>query len=73
MSGDNLEKFNSDFSDRKVIMGRPIKMEDFEHFQLQTLFDKADIKIMGELNEPIYPALVKAFYSNLTTDKISTS
>ena len=75
MPGDNLEKRNpsDDFSSRKVIMGRSIKMEDFEYFQLQSLFDKAGIKIMGELNEPIYPALVKDFYSNLTADKISTS
>ena len=43
MPGNNLEKFNSDFSDQKVIMGRSIKMEDFEHFQLQSLFDKVGI------------------------------
>ena len=54
-------------------MGRSIKMEDFWYFQLQSLFDNAGIKIMGELNEPIYPALVKVFYSNLTANKISTS
>ena len=73
MAGDNLEKFNLDFFQRKVIMGRSIKMEDFEHFQLQSLFEKAGIKIMGELNEPIYPESVQVFYSNLTTNNMSSS
>ena len=50
-----LEKFKSVFSKQKVTMGCSIKMEDFEDFQLQSLFAKVGIKIMSELNKPMYP------------------
>ena len=54
------------YSNREIIPGRVIRFRDFAEFNLERHFVRAGWNKFLEIEEPIYPELVKLFYSNLS-------
>ena len=64
-----LEKFNTTFSKRSVLPYKPVSLSNFNEYNIENLFVKLGWKEFLEINEKIYPNLVRSFYANLTLNE----
>ena len=64
-----LEKFNTRFSERSVLFGKPINLASFAEYHIEDLFVRISWKEFLEKNEKIYPNFVQTFYANLTINE----
>ena len=51
---------------KHAISSRNIVLADFEHLDLANILNTSSLEYLVSIKEPVYPALVHYFYSNLT-------
>jgi len=56
-------------STKNVNSGRTVVLSDFEHLNLTTILGSSSLENFVTIKEPVYPALVQYFYSNLSFEQ----
>ena len=56
-------------SSKNVISGRTVVLSDFEHLNLANFLGSSSLENFVTIKEPVYPELVRYFYSNLSFEQ----
>nr|CAN79914.1 hypothetical protein VITISV_027399 [Vitis vinifera] len=62
----DYRRYKQKFAHRKVIPGKSINFSQFQHFGFKGLFSRMGWLPIVTIFEPIFPTLVRAFYSRVT-------
>ncbi|RVW88788.1 hypothetical protein CK203_034727 [Vitis vinifera] len=65
-SVDEYQRYKQHFVQRKVVAGRNINFAHLQHFGFESLFARMGWLPLVTISEPIFPTLVRAFYSRVT-------
>ena len=65
-SMEEYQRYKQKFSHRKVVPGRNINFSQLQHFDFEGLFARMGWLPLVTISEPIFPTLVRAFYSRVT-------
>ena len=65
-SVEDYQRYKQKFAQRKVIPGKSINFSQFQHFGFKGLFSRMGWLPIVTIFEPIFPTLVRAFYSRVT-------
>ncbi|KAL6339867.1 hypothetical protein AAG906_034955 [Vitis piasezkii] len=61
-----IPRYKQHFVQRKVVAGRNINFTHLQHFGFESLFARMGWLPLVTISEPIFPTLVRAFYSRVT-------
>ena len=65
-SVDEYQRYKQHFVQRKVVAVRNINFAHLQHFGFESLFARMGWLPLVTISEPIFPTLVRAFYSRVT-------
>ena len=65
-SNEDYQRYKEKFAQRKVIPGRSVNFSQLQHFGFEGLFGRMGWLPVVTISEPIFPTLVRAFYSRAT-------
>ena len=65
-SNENYQRYKQKFAQKKVIPGRSVNFSQLQHFGFEELFSRMGWLPVVMISEPIFPTLVRAFYSRAT-------
>nr|CAN75019.1 hypothetical protein VITISV_040230 [Vitis vinifera] len=65
-SADEYQRYKQHFVQRKVVARRNINFAHLQHFGFESLFARMGWLPLVTISEPIFPTLVRAFYSRVT-------
>ncbi|KAL6325732.1 hypothetical protein AAG906_024550 [Vitis piasezkii] len=65
-SNDDYQRYKQKFAQRKVVLGRSVNFSQLQHFGFEGLFGRMGWLPVVTISEPIFPTLVRAFYSWVT-------
>ncbi|RVW38981.1 hypothetical protein CK203_100079 [Vitis vinifera] len=65
-SVDKYQRYKQHFVQRKVVAGRNINFAHLQHFGFESLFARMGWLPLVTISKPIFPTLVRAFYSRVT-------
>ena len=60
------QRYKQKFAQRKVVLGRSINFSQLQYFEFEGLFSQMGQLPVVTIFEPIFPTLVRAFYSRVT-------
>ena len=62
-SNEDYQRYKQKFAQRKVIPGRSVNFSQLQHFGFEGLFGRMGWLPVVTISEPVFPTLVRAFYS----------
>ncbi|RVW45577.1 hypothetical protein CK203_092097 [Vitis vinifera] len=65
-SNEDYQRYKQKFAQRKVVLGRSVNFSQLQHFGFEGLFGRMGWLPIVMISEPIFPTLVRAFYSRAT-------
>ena len=65
-SNEDYQRYKQKFAQRKVIPGRSVNFSQLQHFDFERLFGRMGWLPVVTISEPVFPTLVRAFYSRAT-------
>ena len=65
-SVEDYQRYKQNFTQRKVVLGRSVNFAQLQHFGFEGLFGRMGWLSVETISEPIFPTLVRAFYSWVT-------
>ena len=65
---EDYQRYKQKFAHRKVVLGRSFNFFQLQHFGFEGLFSWMDWLLVVTISEPIFPTLVRVFYSRTTYD-----
>ncbi|KAL6320974.1 hypothetical protein AAG906_010783 [Vitis piasezkii] len=63
---EDYQRYKQKFVQRKVVLGRSVNFSQLQHFGFEGLFGRMGWLPVVTISEPIFPTLVRAFYSRAT-------
>ena len=63
---EDYQRYKQKFAQRKVIPGKSVNFSQLQHFGFEGLFGQMGWLLVVMIAEPIFPTLVRAFYSRAT-------
>ncbi|RVW15678.1 Retrovirus-related Pol polyprotein from transposon RE1 [Vitis vinifera] len=65
-SNEDYQCYKQKFAQRKVVLGRSVNFSQLQHFGFEELFGRMGWLPVVTISEPVFPTLVRAFYSRAT-------
>ena len=65
-SNKDYQRYKQKFAQRKVVPGRSVNFSQLQHFGFEGLFGRMGWLPVVTISEPVFPTLVRAFYSRAT-------
>nr|CAN62461.1 hypothetical protein VITISV_035912 [Vitis vinifera] len=65
-SNEDYQCYKQKFAQRKVVPGRSVNFSQLQHFGFEGLFGRMGWLPIVTISEPVFPTLVRAFYSRAT-------
>ena len=65
-SNEDYQRYKQKFAQRKVVPGRSVNFSQLQHFGFEKLFGRMGWLPVVTISEPVFPTLVRAFYSRAT-------